>query len=417
MVKTNLMKQKTLSSDNSSPDFRPDKYRWVMLALLWLLYVSFGAIIRTLSPLVTPILADLDMTYSQMGLVMGSWQLTYIGAAFAAGFLLDKWGIRKSLFLGAVVIALSSGMRYFSQSFGTFLPAVALFGIGGPLLSIGCPKTISIWFRGKERGTAVGIYTTGPWIGGIVVLAITNRWVMPLTGNSWRLTFAFYGLLALAIAFLWWFLARDLVTAESSTNIAMKSVFLKLIRVRNVQVAVVLGLLTFAVIHSFLSWLPKILESNGFSPTMAGYLASIPLLSGILSVLSLPRIIPSHRRNTAIAVAALVTLMSIWMFFRFTGALAFAGLFLYGIGSYTLFPLITLTLMDTPEVGSKYMGSAGGLFFCISEIGGFMAPLVIGILVDWTGGFTATGYFMAVICLAILGLSFLIQDKRVIGVM
>lgn len=62
-----------------------------MLALLWLLYVSFGAIIRTLSPLVTPILADLDMSYSQMGLVMGSWQLTYIGAAFAAGFLIDKW--------------------------------------------------------------------------------------------------------------------------------------------------------------------------------------------------------------------------------------------------------------------------------------------------------------------------------------
>ena len=24
-----------------------------------------------------------------------------------------------------------------------------------------------------------------------------------------------------------------------------------------------------------------------------------------------------------------------------------------------------------------------------------MAPLVIGILVDWTGGFTAAGYFMA----------------------
>ena len=55
-------------------------------------------------------------------------------------------------------------------------------------------------------------------------------------------------------------------------NIDMKSVFLKLIRVRNVQVAVVLGLLTFAVIHSFLSWLPKILANNGFSPTMAGYL-------------------------------------------------------------------------------------------------------------------------------------------------
>jgi hypothetical protein len=58
-----MMKQETLSPGNSSPDYKPDKYRWVMLALLWLLYVSFGAIIRSLSPLVTPILADLDMSY------------------------------------------------------------------------------------------------------------------------------------------------------------------------------------------------------------------------------------------------------------------------------------------------------------------------------------------------------------------
>jgi cyanate permease len=388
----------------------PDRYRWVMLALLWLLYMSFGAIVRSLSPLVTPILADLKMSYSQMGLVMGSWQLTYIGAAFAAGFLIDKWGIRKALFWGAVVIALSSGLRYFSQGFGTFLPVVALFGLGGPMISTGCPKTISMWFRGRERGTAVGIYTTGPWIGGIIVLAATNRWTMPLTGHSWRLTFAFYGALVLAVAIIWWFLAKDLETAESSASIAMKSVFLRLIRVRNVQIALVLGLLTFAVIHSFIGWLPKILENNGFSPSMAGYLSSIPLLAGVPAVLIFPRIIPFHRRHAAITITALVMLASIWMFFSLTGALAFAGLFLYGIGSCTLVPVITLILMDTPEVGPAYMGSASGLFFCISEIGGFMAPLAIGILVDWTGGFTAAGYFMAALCLAVFGLSFFVRD-------
>ena len=395
-----------------SPDYMPDKYRWVMLALLWLLYMSFGAIVRSLSPLVTPILADLKMSYSQMGLVMGSWQLTYIGAAFAAGFLIDKWGIRKALFSGAVVIALSAGLRYFSQGFGTFLPVVALFGLGGPMISTGCPKTISMWFRGRERGTAVGIYTTGPWIGGIIVLAATNRWIMPLTGHSWRLTFAFYGALVLAVAIIWWLLAKDLETTESSADIAMRSIFLRLIRVRNVQIALGLGLLTFAVIHSFIGWLPKILENNGFSPSMAGYLSSIPLLAGVPAVLIFPRIIPSHRRKAAITLTALVMLASIWMFFNLTGALAFTGLFLYGIGSCTLVPVITLILMDTPQVGPEYMGSASGLFFCISEIGGFLAPLVIGILVDWTGGFAAAGYFMAALCLAIFGLSFLLEGLR-----
>ena len=148
-------------------------YRWVMLALVWLLYASFGIIHRSVSPLITPIIADLNMSYSQMGLVLGSWQLTFIAAAAFAGAALDKWGIRLSLFLGTVVIALSIGLRYFASGFWSFLFVVALFGVGGPMISVGCPKTIALWFSGKDRGTAVGLYTTGPWVGGAVAVVVT----------------------------------------------------------------------------------------------------------------------------------------------------------------------------------------------------------------------------------------------------
>jgi len=53
-------------------------YRWIMLFLLWLLYIAFGLVARSITPLITPILNDLRMTYSQMGFILGSWQLTYI---------------------------------------------------------------------------------------------------------------------------------------------------------------------------------------------------------------------------------------------------------------------------------------------------------------------------------------------------
>ena len=68
-----------------------------MLILLWLLYVCFGIVSRAIFPLVTPILNDLRMIYSQMGLILGSWQLTYIMMALAAGSVLDKWGISQTI--------------------------------------------------------------------------------------------------------------------------------------------------------------------------------------------------------------------------------------------------------------------------------------------------------------------------------
>jgi cyanate permease len=400
------------SSTEAVLDPYSSRYRWVMLGLLWLLYACFGSIFRCLSPLITPILQDLKISYSQMGLILGSWQLTYIAAAATAGVLIDKWGTRKALFLGTVIMALSVGLRNFSHGLGTFLPLVALFGLGGPMISIGCPKTIAQWFRGKDRGTAVGVYLTGPWLGGAFALAATNSAIMPLTGHSWRLTFAFYGSMALAIAVLWWFLARDIEESAASDNVGTKTVLVRLIRIRNIQIVLLSGLLSFGVIHGFTSWLPKIFETRGFSQALSGYASSVPLLAGIPALLLLPRMIPPGRRGAAIAVMALTVIVSVWAFFTFTGFWMVAGLILYGVTSCTLVPLLTLILMDTPEVGSKYMGSAGGLFFCISEIGGFLSPMVVGVLVDWTGDFLVGGYFIMLLGLAIFILTFLIQDRR-----
>ena len=96
----------------SHPDLDRKRYRWVILALLWLLYVAFGLVQRAIAPLVTPILADLDLSYTQMGFILGSWQLTYIAAAIVAGTLIDRWGIRRSLLAGAIFLGLSSALRY-----------------------------------------------------------------------------------------------------------------------------------------------------------------------------------------------------------------------------------------------------------------------------------------------------------------
>ena len=93
------------------------RYCWVMLLLLWLLYIAFGLVARAITPLVTPILNDLRMSYSQMGFILGSWQLTSILIALVAGAILDRWGIKKSIFAGALIIGLSASTRYFATGF------------------------------------------------------------------------------------------------------------------------------------------------------------------------------------------------------------------------------------------------------------------------------------------------------------
>ena len=140
-------------------------HRWIILTLVCFSYLIFGMVAFSSAPLVTPIIRDLGISYSQMGIILGGWQITYVVFSVISGVIIDKLGIRKSIFAGLIIISLSAILRYFAGGFISMFLLVALFGLGGTMISIGSPKAIATWFRGKERGMSVGIYSMGGWIG------------------------------------------------------------------------------------------------------------------------------------------------------------------------------------------------------------------------------------------------------------
>jgi cyanate permease len=392
-------------------DTDQDPYRWVMLALLTGLYICFGIISRSIAPLVTPVIRDLNLTYSQMGLILGSWQLTYIGAAVMAGTIIDRWGVRKSLMAGMVVIGLSGVLRFFVSGFAEMLGAVSLFGAGGCMISIGAPKAVSLWFRGRSRGTALGISLTGSWTGGILCLGLTNSLVMPLTGESWRATFLIYGLLTLMIASIWWFFSRDRGMPKSGTSEGIISVFSRLIILRNVQYLFILGLMTFTLIHGFSQWLPKLLEMKGYTPALASSLASVPLLAGIPSLLLIPSLVSPRCRKYYVSGCSLISIAALILVVNSPGFLQLVGLILYGFITTSFVPILLVILMEIPELEPRHIGSATGAYYCISEIGGFTAPLIMGFLVDATGNFQSSVAFLAASAVVIMILSLLLKTR------
>ena len=76
--------------------------------------------------------------------------------------------------------------RFCSGPTHTFIGR-GFFGLGGPLISVGAPKLISIWFNERERKLAMGIYITGMALGSTTVLSITNSVIMSLmeTGGKY----------------------------------------------------------------------------------------------------------------------------------------------------------------------------------------------------------------------------------------
>lgn len=377
-----------------------------MLALVWLSYAAFGLVSRSIAPLITPILSDLDMSYGQMGFVLGSWQLTYIGVGIIAGSITDRFGVRAAVFAGILIMCLSAVLRYFANGFIPFLFTVMLFGTGAPLISIGAPTAISHWFSGKSRGIAVGIYTTAISVGGLIAFSTTNSLIMPLVGFSWRLTFVYFGLATFIIAVIWLLGARDARHADSSTEMSIAHVFPRLIKVSTIRIIFLGGLLAFCTSHGLTNWLPNLFESRGMSATEAGFMASIPVFTGIFSVLFIPSLSPPRFRGKMVSIMAIANVLSIVLLAITGGAFMVTGLIIFGISGFAIFPLLMLLLMDTPEVESNIIGLASGVFFAVAEIGGFSGPLIIGTLFDITGSFLSGVIFLVVLNLIIMALAF-----------
>jgi cyanate permease len=369
----------------------PSLTRWIILAGVWMIYFCFGIIIASMAPVLAPISRDLDISNSTMGMILGAWPLTYIFAAIPCGILLDRLGPRRMLFCAALIMALSAVARSLATTPTQLLLAVAFFGFGGPLISVGAPKIIAGLFQGPARATAMGVYVTGPYLGGLVSLALTNSVVMPLVGGDWRgVMLVFAGFTALC-GVLWLLMSSGLSARMQDTGGGKKfnlSAFADLVRMRAVQLILAMSIGIFFINHALNNWLPEILVSRGLDVVSAGYWASIPAVIGIVGALIVPRLAIPRYRLLVMGSLFAATLLASVMLQGNPGPIMFIGLILQGLARGSMMTIAILILMETPSVPSDRLGLAGGLFFTTAELGGVLGPVTFGILSDINGGFT-----------------------------
>jgi len=368
-----------------------NRSNWPMLGLGWLIYFSFGMVMSSLVPIVTLLRDELGISYTQMGVILGAWQLAYIAAAAPSGILIDRIGPKKALVIGALIIAVSALLRSYATGFWSLFAAVALFGFGGPIVSIGMPKLVVDWFSGPSRGLASGVYITGSALGTVLVLSSTHALILPMTG-SWRTTLAIYALIAFAVTLLWIVFGRD--SAESVADRQRPDTtgggYREIIFQPAVWVVILVGFSSFLAIHGLRSWLPQILEARGMSPANAGVLASLPAITGVFGSILVLRLASRGSGNRKVAAIGLllVTGLCIAAIMFLDGWPLVLVIVVEGFCAGAVQPLMLNVLMEMPSVGPHRIGTAAGIYFSVGEVGGASGPALMGLLADLTGSFT-----------------------------
>ena len=387
----------------------PHPFRWAVLAGVWLMYFSFGLSVASTAPLVAEIARDLDAGFTAMGAVLGAWQLVYIAAALPLGALLDRIGVGLGLTLAAGIMSLSMVLRGAAGGEATLFLAVAIFGLGGPIVSIGAPKLIALWFTGADRGMAMGIYMTGVNLGGITALAATNAVMMPLTGGDWRAVLWLWAAFVLAAGLVWWLLSRHPAVRAgdgrgSLSKAASLAAFAGIARLRTVQIVLAMSVGIFFLNHGLNNWLPQILRAKGMGAAEAGIWAAVPTVVGVLGSLVIPRLATPERRVAIMGALFLAAAMATLLLQLAPGAGLFAGLLAQGIARSSMMTVAILLLMEAPGVPPERAGLAGGMFFTVAEIGGVLGPLSVGALAQAGGGFALPLAAMTAVTLLLMAL-------------
>ena len=381
-----------------------------MLAGVWLIYFSFGVFVASMAPLVAPITAELGISHGAMGTVLGAWPLVYIASSLPAGALIDRMGPRRSIMLCTVLITLSGVLRGFADDYLSMFLAVAVFGLGGPLISIGAPKVMSLWFEGKERGLAMGLYISGPAIGSIISLSLTNSVMMPFFDGDWRAVMFTYAGVAIVCSLLWVLVSSHTASRTMERRIAAEpkssqfQVFGELLAEPAVRLILVMSVGMFMFNHGLSNWLPEILRTGGMAAATAGYWSSIPSAVGIFAALTIPRFATEDRRILILGLLIAAAGVATMLLHVSAGPLLAFGLLCQGVSRGAMMAVVMLVLVDSRGVDSRNAGAAGGLFFSAAEVGGVLGPVLVGAIHDLTGGFAASLYMMTVICAILLAL-------------
>src|ERR1700733_8062833 len=179
---------------------RTSRTRWW---IVWTLF--FSAVInyirrQTFSVLAPMLASQYHFSHSDLGRILGAFQISYAITWLLGGIFLDAVGTRIGLALAVCFWSVVNIFTGFASSVSGFASFRFLLGIGEGLNWPGASKTVAEWFPSQERSVAVAIFDSGSSVGGALA-ALVIPWVALTFG--WRCSFVFSGALGLPWLVMW----------------------------------------------------------------------------------------------------------------------------------------------------------------------------------------------------------------------
>lgn len=266
--------------------------RWIIAGTLLLSTVINYTDRVTLSVLIPSIEKDLHLDAIDYSQIVSIFLFAYAAMYAVSGYLVDRWGPRRSLSIFSFTWSVSQMLHAFARGKLSLAGFRFALGMAEPGNFPAAVSAIREWFPVEQRALGVGIFNAGSSLGAALAPPLAGYIAMRY---GWRSAFAATGLLGLCWLVLWrivyhpvsehpWLSKQERLAAAleiPDETVSHTQRWHHVLRDRSCLLLMLGRFLTDPVIYFVIFWLPSYLsKARGFGLPMIVRYAWVPYVFG-----------------------------------------------------------------------------------------------------------------------------------------
>jgi MFS family permease len=393
--------------------------RWIIVTLMLLSYAVMYVCRSSMSIAGPVMMKEFNWTATQFGLVSTAFFIGYALTMLPAGYLADRFGSGKIMVVGILFYSLFTFLTPFGSTLGLMIVLRAIMGVGQGVILPCNGSLLAQWVPKKESATAQGIVMIGTPFGIVITMPLA---IFIMQNWNWQTVFYVCAFLGPIWILLWSQLGKnkpelhptitkeeiDHIKADQGSaqisgeteNVTPRDVF----TTGSVWTSALAYFTSNYLFFLFFAWLPTyFVNGRGFTLVKSGYMTMIPYMFAMVAYplggIIADRAAKRFGHNVGRKMFPIIGLIGAGVFLIFgtrvgsaEGAIALITASIAFL-SITQAPFFSMPMIFSPKNAGKIIGLYG---FC-GTCAGLAAPLLTGVIIDYTKSYDYAMYFGAAV--------------------
>ncbi|NLD19946.1 MAG: major facilitator superfamily domain-containing protein 7 [Clostridiales bacterium] len=358
-------------------------YRWVILFTTVPIIVATEMMWLTFSPIASVMEASYGISNFAVNMLATSYMIMFIIFCIPASYVIDRFGFRTSLFIGALLTGIFGFTRAaFADSFAIIALSQFLLAAGQPFLLNVTTKVAVNWFPFEERATADGILTMAQYLGFAIPMVLSPMLAEQYGISAMLKVFAAVGTAAAVLVLVF---SRERPRLAPPGPAAEKEDFslsaLKvLFKNKEYVLALAAAFISIGIFNTILTLIESILMPRGITSAEAGIIGAAFVVAGVLGAIILPIISDKAGKRIGFLVAAIVLLVPLYLSLTFVSSYMILVI-IAAVAGFSIMGVAPILFQHSSEVAYPAQeGTSLGMILLMGQISGTLFVFLFEIL-------------------------------------